>query len=596
MKKALLIKNIFRAFSTNSQAFAPIKLKESKINNVWINASVLKSKSSQELIEIASQNLSKMNFINICTTFKTLLKYESQLTFSSNQAGFLNSLMEKALNMSFFHIFSETDARSISNLYFYFNKLCENPKISSNVDFFTNGSSEKLNRILEEKALFFIDKMNDQETSNVIYTMSKLKNPEKLLVFSDRILTRIDTFSFKSNLMIFYSYASSDIKVPFLYKKLDNWFISTAKLEKMSGQDFSQLIFAYSKIAEIIPESLIFEKFNKIYVFFYEEINIIGLSAILHSLTRFERPLMCQGFYEKYQAKILANFKDLTDRLLSNIIRGYGKWNYGTDVFYIKLEEKCIERCEFLDEKSYSTILHAYASNYKGSFKFYSAFERNLMKKYVEKSSNLSNNNLIFIFYSFTHIKDTFNCSKETQDFFKKIIVERLEQFNIDEIAPMTALYSSYFKDNEEYFVVLKKLLLGKNSQFLKIRNISEITKSFAIHAFSLFDEELISYFLGNLLVILEKDGKKQKEMKNVGEMSFFQDLGKILYSLLKYENIGKHSDVYQKAADLLEEMCKENPENALVLFQEESVGFFFKQSLIKMNIKIEFLKKFLKG
>ena len=595
MRKSSLIKHIFRGFSGNSPTFAPIKLKEFKINNIWINTSVLRSKNSQELIEIAAPNLSKMNFINICTTFKTLLKYESQLTFSQNQTDFLNSLMKKTLNMSLTHIFSENDARSISNLYFYFNKLSENQKISLNLHFFQSGSSGKLNRILEENALIFIDKMNDQETSNVVYTLSKLKNTEKLLFLTDKIINRIEAFSFKSNLMIFYSYANLDIKVPFLYRKLDNWFINTEKLEKMSGQDFSQLIFTYSKIADIIPESLIFAKMNKIYLFFYEEINLIGISAILHSLTRFERPLMCQAFYEKYQAKIIANFNDLTDRLLSNIIRGYGKWNYGSDSFYIKLEEKCIERCEFLDEKSFSTILHTYASNYKGSFEFYSAFERNLLRKYSENSANLSNNDLIFIFYSFTHIKDTFSCSKETQELFRKIIGERLEQFNIDELAPMTALYSSYFETNEEYFLAVKKLLLGKNSVFLKIRNIGEITKSFAIHAFSMFDEELVKYFLGNLAIILENEGGRQKGLRNVNEMSFFQDLGKILYSLLKYENIGKHREIYQKSADLVEEVCKENPENALVLFQEESLGFFFKQSFIKMNIKMEFLKKFLK-
>ena len=105
-----------------------------------------------------------------------------------------------------------------------------------------------------------------------------------------------------------------------------------------------------------------------------------------------------------------------------------------------------------------------------------------------------------------------------------------------------------------------------------------------------------MKYFVKNLQGILNLEGKNQMKLDNNDQIIFFQDLGKILFSLIKYEHIKNYIEVYQQAANLLEDICKNNPDNASILFQEESFGYFFKQSFLKMNINIEFLKEFLKS
>ena len=596
MKTINFCKFIVRRFSIVfkpiSPSLEPIQQNQFNKDNIWINKSILKSRNCKETINIASKNLQKMNLINLSTTLKTLLNFEKEFSSMFERKDFIKSLITKTSNIIIFQNISELEARTVSNLYFYFNKLCDNAKLLEGLD----ELDLKFNKLLEEKIIILIDKMNDQEISNVVYTMAKLKNIEKLLVLSEMVSKKVEFFSFKSNIVIFYSYTSLDIEAETLYKALDNWFINKAKLEKISAQDFANLVFSYSKIIHIIPESTIFDSFNKVYVFFYEEMSIIGISTIVNSLTKFNKPIMCSEFYEKYEPKILGNLSKLSDRLLSNIVRGYARWNYGTDIFYIKLEEKCIERCDFLDEMSFSTILHSYASVFKGSFKFYSSFEKSLLKRYADNPSSLSNNNLLFIFYSFIHVKDTYACSEETQLFFKRIIIERLDQYSFDVLSPFTAMYSSYFKENEAFFQTLKKCLIKKNAQIFRIKNVAEISKSFSLHAVSCFDNELVKYFVKNLQGILNLEGKNQMKLDNNDQIIFFQDLGKILFSLIKYEHIKNYIEVYQQAANLLEDICKNNPDNASILFQEESFGYFFKQSFLKMNINIEFLKEFLKS
>ena len=594
MKNFLKVTTLIR--QNFSVTFSPIvsnQVKDSLKHNIAINQNILKAKTFQDLTTFISRDLQKMNIINICTTYRALLKYESRLQTDPNQRLFLKNLLERTQNMALNYPFSDYDSRSVSNLYFFYNKLTENKSSFSQIENFSE-ISERINSSLEEKIPKMIDKMNDQETANIIYILTLRNHPEKILKLTEKIIPRINSFSFKSNIMIFYSYASLDLQVVQLYKVLDEWFINNIKSQKMNSQDLSQLIFAYSKIVEIIPRSKIFEQLNKIHVFFYNEMNLLALSTIFHSLTRFEKPMISREFYEKYETKILENIDKMTDWMISNTLSGYRKWNYGSDAFYIKLEEKCIERADFLDDKSFSTILHSYASNLKGSFRFYEAFEKSLLKKIKKNEGNdISNKNLLFMLYSFTHIKDVYLCLNETRDFFKDIVVQRMDQFNLDELAPITAIYSTLIKENQNFFVKLKKILLEKNFQFEKIKNLAEISKSFALHSTSLFDKDLVEYFMLNLAKNLEKEAEIRKNLASLNDITYFCDLGKVLFSFLKFDGVEGYLEIYQKVARILEEICTLNKENAAILFQEPQILSFFKQCFLRLNIKNDFLLKF---
>lgn len=561
---------------------------------IMINEIIQNSKNLEQAQKIVVKYLPKMNLINLNTTFKAILKFKKEITASDkNMHIFLESIMDRTLTMISLENFSELDARMTSNLYFYLNKIAENKNMYSGKNFF-NPLLSKINEILEKKVIIFIDTMNDQETSNVIYTTAKLNNTQLLLQLSKEILMRIDKFSFKSNIIIFYSYTSLDLEVPFLYNILDKWFVKNIDLsKKINGFDFAQMVFSYSKITHIIPESEIFKYFNKAYTFFYDDINMIGVSTLINSLARFEQPIMTKDFYEKYQEKILSNLNGMSDRVLANILRGYGKWNYGTDSFYIKMEEKSIERCDFLDARNFSTILHSYASNFKGGLKFYKAFEKSFLERYMNSPSNLTNPDLLFIFYSFMHIREIFECSKEFNDFFKKIILERVESLSFDELSPIIAIYSSYFKDSLSFFQLVKKTLLEKKSKILKIKNIAEITKSFITHALLEFDNDLQGYLMKNLEELLEEGRIKHKNLDVINDFKFFIDLGKVLFFFLKKEQKSFYRDIYQKAADLLENTIKKKHEEAILLFKEDNILYYYKQSFRIMEIKYNFLKDF---
>jgi len=226
LKKTLIIA---RRCSVNFKPILHSQPRDSFKSNITINQNIMNTKNCEDLIQIVGSTLQKMNMINLCTSFNVLLKFQNNLISNPNRISFLGNLLDRTYDLAFNLPFSEYNARPLSNLYFFFNKLIENKAVFSQVETF-NDLSIKINMILEKKIPVMIENMNDQEISNVIYTLAQRKKIDNIIAMNDLIIQKFQNYSFKSNLMIFYSYSSLDINVPAVYKGLDEWFIKNIKL------------------------------------------------------------------------------------------------------------------------------------------------------------------------------------------------------------------------------------------------------------------------------------------------------------------------------------------------------------------------------
>lgn len=577
-----------------------------------INQIILKSRDINSLNTILINHKNDMNYVNLSTSFKKLLEF-SKMTSPNlpDQTSFLSSLASQLITMTIKKLeqakMDAENARAISNIFFYHNKL-------------PSGSRKtELNSILIQFILKGVELMNEQEIANVIYTFAKLKSADELIKIEPKISEKIAKFSPRAISIIFYSYTCLAINLPELYKSIDTYILKFNPTT-FTELDLVQLIISYSKIQNISSTKNFLSQINSNHgQVILDKLGILGISSILISFTKFSEPILSKEVYNRLERKILADKNNLNEWMLANILRGYDHFNFGSEEFFIELEAVCLQRCPFFNNQDFTTILHAYARNLYGSTLFYKTFDEQFVKncskevnfndekKYEERSkrnygnfyfleedeefgskresvhkneNHLSTKHFCFLFYSFSHVRNIYNCSEKLKSFFKNYINNNLSEFSMEELGPIFAMNFPFFNEKGVPYENLARTLIdrAKNEKHFRIelKPLREMMKTFCTHT-NLFKEEgeIAILFKNQFFQRVEETYSQLKTKEEVNERILLEKMNYIAYIVSEYSKIKKFNDIKDILhvwKDIKEAYAERCPDMARQLYSQDFV------------------------
>lgn len=560
------------------------KLDEKKLSIVdpfKLNQIILRTRDISSLSTILINHKNHMNYVNLSTSFKKLLEFSKiksqnileQNNFLSNISNQLTTIAIKKLEQA---KMDSDNARAISNIFFYHNKL---PSESRKTE---------LNSILIQFILKGVELMNEQEMANAIYTLAKLKSKDELIKIEPKILEKIGSFSPRAISMIFYSYTYLEINLPEFYRSIDS-LILKFNPNTFTELDLIQILISYSKIHSISSTKHFLSEINSNNgKALLDKLGVLGISSILISFTKFSEPVLSREVYNCLERKIIADKNNLNEWMLANILRGYDHFNMGSEEFFRELEAVCLERCPFFNNQDFTTILHAYARNIYGSTLFYQTFDEQFVKnctlenvnnddkrndaklrrdykgleffdedeelgskkENIQKSmNNLSTKDFCFLFYSFSHVRTIYDCSEKIKIFFKDYINNNLSEFSLEELGPIFAMNFPFFNEKGVAYENLARTLIERKKKEktfrIELKPLREMMKTLCTHT-NLFREggEIENLFKNQFLQRVEEILNNLKNNKVENEKALFEKINYIAHIVFEYLKIKKSQEI----------------------------------------------------
>jgi hypothetical protein len=541
-----------------------------------------------------------MNFVNLSTSFKKIIELSGQIEPDNENSSTLSSLKSQLIVATISKFESEkvekSNARAIANIFFYYNRLS-----GESID-------SVLNSILIKFILPEIESMNEQETANIVYTLAKMKAKEQLITLEPKISQKINGYSPRAVSLIFYCYSSLTITLPDFYRTLDD-IILKFDPNRLNELDLVHLILSYSKIKASSSSTRFLNKINQDKgQLLFEKLGILGISAVLISLTKFDEPILNKEVYDNLESKILDNKNSLNGWKLANILRGYDHFNFGSERFFQQLEPICIKKCSSFNNQDFTTILHVYARNLNGSYLFYETFDRIFIqnkseqelndeskpsKKYIfmeeenqsvvnlKKNRNqLDSKEFSFLFYSFNHVKDGYKCSDSLKIYLKNYIEENISNFKMEELGPIFAMYVPFFNEKGLVFEKLVNTILEKSHNEkcfrIEIKPLKEVIRTLFINTNVFQTNKDITNLIKNQVLLRAKeiclDLKKPDIEKQKGFIDKVNMMEYIVNKFSKIEPAEEIHDILQTWQEIKETFIRKHPD----LYKNYSNNFQF--------------------